>query len=543
MKLKIFSSGIVTSVVLCVSLILVLTGAFVWVLSYDMSKSITDAEEAFELTKERRNAYLRESDLKRQIARVLKDVTYSNLIMFDNKVDFNYDHEEDRKNIWKKRIQPTLDSIDAHIETGFSDEIKATFNKINDKINDTRSLQSELVSDYDRYGQMPKEGLFSLRKYATDLAEHYHVFLETDPQPIVIPNRSEDGLDDDVIFLFVIGIVIFALILVIIYSLVVYLKRPIMRLDQYLAEIRMGNLPGELQISSDDFRPIVRSVNYISKKLRTIKDFAVQVASGDFDNEDNVSFERDGDFGNALGDMQVSLKKVAQEDTQRNHINQGLANFSEILGHNTNNLDKFCDEIILNLVKFLKANQGAIFVVNDDDEFHPYLEMHASYAYDKKKYDERQVARGQGLIGQAWTEGQRIYVTDVPNEYINITSGLGYSTPRCLLIVPLVFNEEVHGVIELASFQELKDYELGFVEKVSESISSSLASVKVNTKTQALLGQAEELTARMKGQEDDMRAKVDELRVTQEESQRREEEHLREIRRLKKRLEAYERSF
>ena len=171
------------------------------------------------------------------------------------------------------------------------------------------------------------------------------------------------------------------------------------------------------------------------------------------------------------------------------------------------------------------------------------MSLTSCYAYDKKKHIHREVVKGQGLVGQCWQEEKRIYMTDVPSDYINITSGLGYSTPRCLLIIPLIFNGVTQGVIELASFKELENYELNFVEKVAKSIASALASVKVNSKTQVLLNRSEQLTKKMKVQEDEMRLNVEELRMTQEESQRREEEHLREISRLRKRLEGYERSF
>ena len=198
---------------------------------------------------------------------------------------------------------------------------------------------------------------------------------------------------------------------------------------------------------------------------------------------------------------------------------------------------------VLNLVKFLNANQGAFFVVNDENRADQHLSLIASYAYNKKKYVAKKIVKGQGLVGQAWIERKTIYITTVPEDYVSITSGLGQSTPKCILIIPLIFNEKTQGVIELASFKKLKDYELGFIEKVSESISSALTSVKVNVKTQLLLSRSEDLTQKMKLQEDEMRENVDELRLTQEESQRREEQHLREIRRLKKRLQEYERNF
>jgi methyl-accepting chemotaxis protein len=361
---------------------------------------------------------------------------------------------------------------------------------------------------------------------------------------LLVPDKFYKPFQDGVVW-FVFGVVCLFIVLVIIVNLLInFLKKPLIKIEKYANELRNGNLPEEnLAMTNEDYKSIARSLNYLNKKLESIKKFAVRVGQGQFDADDANYFEREGELGDSLVDLQNNLRRVALEDAQRNHINQGLANFSEILGNYTNDLGKFGDEVIKNLVNFLNANQGALFVVNDDDPDYPFLELVSAFAYEKKKYVDVQIQRGQGLVGQAWEEGQRIYMTDIPEGYVNITSGLGYSTPRCILIIPLIFNDECHGVIELASFKELQDYELGFVEKVSENISSALSSVKVNTKTQSLLSQSEELTKRMKVQEEEMMKNVAELRQTQDESQRREEEHLREIRRLKKRLEEYERNM
>ena len=169
--------------------------------------------------------------------------------------------------------------------------------------------------------------------------------------------------------------------------------------------------------------------------------------------------------------------------------------------------------------------------------------MVSCYAYEKKKYLDLKIKKGQGLVGQVWQEGKSIYLTEVPENYVTITSGLGESTPRSILVVPLYFNDEVQGVIELASFNVFEEYELGFVDKVTESISAALSSVKINTSTKVLLQDSSDLTNQMREQEDLMFSKVEELNQVQEEFREREASYRKEINRLKKRIEAYERSF
>jgi transcriptional regulator with GAF, ATPase, and Fis domain len=157
----------------------------------------------------------------------------------------------------------------------------------------------------------------------------------------------------------------------------------------------------------------------------------------------------------------------------------------------------------------------------------------ACYAWNKKKYLSDKVGPGEGLVGQAWQEGDLIYLTDVPDGFVRITSGLGDINPNAIVLLPLKQNDEVMGVIELAFFNKVENHELELLQKISENLASSLASVRINERTKKLLSQTQEQTEALRSQEEEMRQNLEEMKTTQEEFNRREAEYIREFERLK----------
>src|SRR6187431_3205737 len=215
--------------------------------------------------------------------------------------------------------------------------------------------------------------------------------------------------------------------------------------------------------------------------------FAENIGNGNYKTEFNPLSEHDV-LGNALINMRDNLSKVAEDDKKRNWATEGMAKFGEILRTNTSDVNKLADEIVGNLVKYLNANQGAIYIIDDvEANEEPTMSMKASYAWDKKKFLNQKIHKGEGLAGQSWQEGDTVYLTDVPQDYIKITSGLGDANPTSVLIVPLKVNDQIFGVVEIASFSLFKDFEIEFVQKIAESIASTISSVKINARTQRLL--------------------------------------------------------
>ncbi len=229
-----------------------------------------------------------------------------------------------------------------------------------------------------------------------------------------------------------------------------------------------------------------------------------------------------------LSDYIAEIEGSKIEGEKRQWASNGIAQFADILRANHRDSQTMYDTIISNLVKYVGANQGALFLMEEENEDRS-LELVAAYAYDRKKYLQKKIKVGEGVLGQAVLEKSPVFLTEIPHQYVQITSGLGDAPPRSLLVSPLIVNEEVYGVIELASFQKFDQHVQEFVTRIGESIASTISTVRIGDKTKNLLEELQQQTEEMKSQEEEMRQNMEELVATQEEMQRKEQEYLQRI--------------
>ncbi|MGC3943718.1 MAG: PAS domain-containing protein [Chryseolinea sp.] len=259
--------------------------------------------------------------------------------------------------------------------------------------------------------------------------------------------------------------------------------------------------------------------------------FIKEMEKGNLDNINTVGVDANSLTG-SLVTMGNKMKSIAQDEKERNWVTEGLALFSEILRSHSNDLRELSDRIISELVKYMQANQGALYLINNNNPSDVHIELISCYAYDRKKYSIKRIEPGEGMLGQAALEKATIYMTEVPTDYVKITSGLGEALPRNIVIVPLKLEEEVYGLVELASFHVIKRHQLNFVEKLSETLASTIAAVKTSEKTQRLLKESQIQAEQLRSQEEEVRQNMEELSSTQEEMQR----VLREVERKEKEI-------
>jgi PAS domain S-box-containing protein len=464
-------------------------------------------------------------------------VNQTNLLLQNEMVLPETDFESSRKKLWDNQINAWLDSLEHYKKIWRSQEIREKYEVLWLNLKKLQKTQEEIVdllkqeqsASYFEADESPEQVLFkkeinskaifknnwqdlihSLDKHFNELKTLQSNYFENQKR------RNNYSLNQFWVLAFIWLFIFIAGIIVVAYSLANRIQQRINLLRYQVRTFSQGNIPEFMPVFRDETGEIVEDLHSLARNLQQLKDFAYKVKEGNFSEKIDI-FHQEGELGVALLEMHDGLETIATRDYQRNWTNEGIALFGNLL-REYGDAQMLYDDLISNLVKYLMSNQGGIFVLNDSQKLDPVLELMSVYAYDRKRFVEKSIRPGQGLIGQAWKEKDTIYLENVSENYVQISSGLGGGKPRSLLIVPMINNEStVLGVIELASFKVFQPYEIDFVKRVGEMIVSAISSLKSNENTQILLSESRQASEQLRLQEEATRKQVHVLQQTQDE--------------------------
>ncbi|MHC4181866.1 MAG: response regulator [Planctomycetota bacterium] len=265
-------------------------------------------------------------------------------------------------------------------------------------------------------------------------------------------------------------------------------------------------------ISRDIVRPI--------QKLST---GAKRVAMGQLNHEIGVKSKNEiGELADSFNDMLHNLRRTTEKNDAHNWLKTGQTELN-VKMQGEQGVETLGENIIGYLAKYLNVQVGALYMADEDSR----LKLIGGYAYTRRENVSNEFLPGEGLVGQAAIEKKHILVTNCPDGYVSIYSGLGDAIPKNILIYPLILNNMVKGVVELGAFNEFSDSHLTFLEEVSEGIAIALNSVMSRNRTTSLLEQT-------KRQAEELQTREEELRQTNEEL----EEHTKALKESESRLQA-----
>ncbi len=310
----------------------------------------------------------------------------------------------------------------------------------------------------------------------------------------------------------------FALVMIFNYFVGVYLLSHafgwIKDIRNTLDKMAYGNTPEKMDVPNNEFKGISMYINQLIDNLTALKTYAEEIGKGNFSMKTKI-FGGKSILGKSLNEMGQSLQKVYEQESKRNWTTEGLAQFAEIQRQNTHNINRLCQESISNLVKKLNATQGGFFLVDKDQDV--FLLM-SSYAYGKQKFFTKEIPLKEGLLGRAYQEKKYIYLKEIPYNYIELSSGLGSTRPKSLVVLPLINDDdEVQGVIELATMHDIATHELEFLENLARSTASTITMVLASDKNQKLLAESQTITKSLQETQELTRKTTLELTYAQEE--------------------------
>jgi putative methionine-R-sulfoxide reductase with GAF domain len=464
------------------------------------------------------------------------NMALGNFLMTDDR-----SYQTERRKIWQEDYKSAVDSLlhytNTDIDAKTSSSVYAFIVEANRLKSEQENIEKEhrnlIDKDARRFSNEEDLTIANLRRLRQEQVQKLNGLVENANsilQEQIIKNqnhylinthtKTRANLSNIPIVSALLALIVLAGSFTVGYYVIRFVLKKIKILKDNLEQLDDGDLPETIIIGKDELTPIAIAVNQLTTHLLEVKNFALQVGQGNFDSEFKA-FNTESDLGSALVQMRESLKSVSEEEKKRAWGINGLAMFSKLLRDNSQDFTQLCTMVIQELAKYVHAQQGGIYTVSDglDDK---KLILRSWYAYERKKYREKTVEIGEGVLGEAFREKQTVYMKKLPENYLKITSGLGEAEAGCLLVVPLKVNEEVEGMIEIAAFIPFEPYQIEFIEKVCESVASTLISVKINEKTKQLLENAQISGEMLRAQEEEMRQNMEELQATQEALHRKE---------------------
>ena len=281
---------------------------------------------------------------------------------------------------------------------------------------------------------------------------------------------------------------------------------PIRKLLSATEKLTAGELDVKVDIPTGDERGrLGEAFNRMAADFREVVVRAEAIAAGDYSAVVEPRSERD-QLGLALRQMTENLRRYAQQNEREVWLQTGRAGLGDLL-RGEQSSETLSRSAVTYLARYLNAQVATFYVAAPDGRFRRI----ASYAFTRRKGVPNTVALGEGLVGQAALERERIVLTSVPEDYIAVQSGLGEAPARSVVVLPLIREDEVKGVLELATLGELTEADLALLDQVADDIAIALTSAESRGKLQALLEQTQQQAEELEVQQEELRQTNEEL--------------------------------
>ena len=277
-----------------------------------------------------------------------------------------------------------------------------------------------------------------------------------------------------------------------------------------------GKLGGQARVEgvAGTWKNLTDNVNLLAANLttqvRAIAEVSTAVTKGDLTR--TIAVEAQGEveeLKNYINQMITTLRETTQKNIEQDWLKTNLAKFSRML-QGQRDLQAVAQNIMSELTPLVSANHG-VFYILDGAEEEPQLKLLSSYAYVERKSVSNRFKLGEGLVGQCALEKKPILITNPPEDYVKITSGLGDGAPQNIIVMPVLFEGQPMAVTELASFEGFSSVHLLFLEQLMESLGVVLNMIHASMRTEDLLKQSQALAQELQSQQGELKRSNKEL--------------------------------
>jgi HAMP domain-containing protein/signal transduction histidine kinase/CheY-like chemotaxis protein len=277
-----------------------------------------------------------------------------------------------------------------------------------------------------------------------------------------------------------------------------------------------GKLGGQAKVpgAAGTWKGLTENVNQLAANLttqvRAIAEVATAVTQGDLTR--SITVEAQGEVAalkDTINEMIRNLRDTTQKNTEQDWLKTNLAKFSRML-QGQKDLNTVGRLILSELAPVVRA-QHAVFYVLDSMKEAQRLTLLASYAAQGQNRTRKNIELGEGLVGQCALEKDKIVLYNVPDDHVRISSGLGDSLPQSILILPVIFEGQVRGILELASLEGFNSSHQAFLDQLTESIGIVINTIEANMRTEDLLKQSQSLAQELQSRQQELQQTNQEL--------------------------------
>ncbi|MFA5919260.1 MAG: response regulator, partial [Candidatus Nanopelagicaceae bacterium] len=211
-----------------------------------------------------------------------------------------------------------------------------------------------------------------------------------------------------------------------------------------------------------------------------------------------------------VNEMIRNLRETTEKNSEQDWLKSNLARLNRAL-QGQRDLTMMSEIVLSELAPLVDAQHGVFYIMNESPIGEARLQLLSAYAYKERKNVPKEWKIGEGLVGQCAVEKKRIMLTNIPNDYIRITSGLGEAKPLNIMVQPIIFEGKVKGIIELASFTQFSSTQMAFLDQFAESVGIVINTIEINMRTEELLKQSQTLTDELQSQQEELRETNQEL--------------------------------